>query len=206
MSKASILVLLLLIGLGGVLFLYLDTTSLRRNTTNTIAKVNTSVPVPEKTVIAAIEKLFGERGSHLQGKFTRFSFARVGDEYFPNQYQIEQTPPVLKEYLAIDPSLKKNDVYLYDFSDADSNESYWFSEYEYNGKPAKFRCNFLIHLEPDGTSGTEITVFEYAPRVWIGKKFGFGRHGPGFFLNIESVEPTTQDRLELLTIIKDALQ
>jgi hypothetical protein len=51
-----------------------------------------------------------------------------------------------------------------------------------------------------------VEIFEYVPRVWLGKKFAFGPHGPGIYLNVKEVEPTIRDRLELREAIRAALE
>src|SRR5262249_16322211 len=101
----------------------------------------------------------------------------------------------------IDPSRRRSDFYLYE----PTGDYYWSSEYYYNETPAKFRCGFILHLEPEGNAHTKVEIFEYQPRVWAGEKLGWGAHGPGFFHDIKEVEPTTADRVELLNIIKGAL-
>jgi len=80
------------------------------------------------------------------------------------------------------------------------------SEYFYKGQPAKFRCSFLIHLEPAGNSSTKVEVFEYQPTIWAGEYFGFSAHAvlPTTLHDIRPVQPTTTDRKALLTRIQNA--
>lgn len=56
-----------------------------------------------------------------------------------------------------------------------------------------------------GAQHTKVEIFEFAPRVWVGKKFGFQGHGLGYRLDIRKVDPTTSDRVDLLALLKEAL-
>ena len=71
----------------------------------------------------------------------------------------------VERYVRIPPELRTRDLFLYD----PSGDYYWESEYFYEGQRAKFRCSFLIHLEPAGNSSTKVEVFEYQPTIWVGE-------------------------------------
>jgi hypothetical protein len=107
----------------------------------------------------------------------------------------------LIEYLNLSEQLRKSDIYLADF-----DLRYWYSEYYLDGKPVKFKTNFFIHLEPEGTTQTKIQIFQYQPQIWIGKKFGIGHAGPAYTNDTRWVEPTGKDSLELLVFISDNIK
>jgi len=67
---------------------------------------------------------------------------------------------------------RANDFYFHE----PSGDVFWDSEYFYESAPAKFRCSFLIHLEPVDRSHTTVEIFEYQPYVWAGEYFGFSAH------------------------------
>ena len=92
--------------------------------------------------------------------------------------------------------LRAQDFYLYE----PSGDYYWDSEYFYAGQPAKFRCSFLIHLEPGGSSTTKVEIFEYQPTIWVGEYLGMSAHAilPTMLHDIRSAESTTVDRKNLL--------
>ena len=82
-------------------------------------------------------------------------------------------------------------------------DQYWLSEYWSAGQPVKFRCGFLLHLEEQGPSATEVQVVEKAPEVWVGEHWALEHHGLdlGRVHDIRFVEPTIKDRLEMLDVI-----
>jgi hypothetical protein len=106
----------------------------------------------------------------------------------------------VERYVGIGPELRARDFYLYE----PTGDYYWASEYFYDGRPAQFRCGFLIHLEPTGKSATKAEVFEYQPEIWAGEYFGFSAHAvwPVWLHDIRSVEATTADREDLLRLIE----
>ena len=181
---------------------------IKRKTSLNLATVSSIFAVDQKELMKAVIKMFRDGQSPPTGKFSHFSLAQVGEEQFPAGYQLRnyQDDDSLRRYLSIDVARRQLDFYLYDFSDADNREDYWTSDYYRGSKPVPFRCNFIIHHEPEGAGHTKVEIFEFAPRIWVGKKFGFGRHGPGFSLDIRKVNPTTSDRVDLLALLKGALQ
>ena len=158
-----------------------------------------------RVVQQAIVTAFTVGKNRLPEKWRRFSVARVGDEYFPRDEQIDHERAendALARYRALSAAVKRDDLFAYDFSDADDARSYWVSEYYVADQQAPFRCNFLIHLESSTAAATRIEVLELSPRVWAGKKFSVEAHGPGTHLDIRDVAPTTADRVELLELLR----
>src|SRR5207253_699271 len=95
------------------------------------------------------------------------------------------------------------DLYLAEVT----GDYYWLSEYRYRGQPAKFRCAFIVHLEPAAKTRARVQVIEYLPELWVGKVFGFSAHGgpiPGFYYDIRFVAPTASDRAAILKAIQAA--
>src|SRR5258706_15788005 len=93
------------------------------------SSVTANVSLNRQAVVVKIVSLFTDKKAQQVGRFSRFSLARPTDEYFPKDFQLSHyaSDEFLKKYLAIAPSLRKDDIYLYDFSDADNSDSYWFS-------------------------------------------------------------------------------
>ena len=107
-------------------------------------------------------------------------------------------------YLEIAPALRSRDLYLGE----PSYEQWWESEYVADGERAKFRCAFLIHLEPAGGAGTRLEIFEYQPTLWAGERLGFSAHAlpvPVWLHDIRFVDATTREREEVLRLIEATL-
>jgi hypothetical protein len=128
------------------------------------------------------------------------------DGIFPDDLQVAMHTsydPALQRYCALASGAKKRDFYLYE----PSGDFYWRSEYFCDGAPAKFRCAFIIHLEPFGPGRTQVQVIEYLPIIWVGSAWCMlGHSGPGFYYDIRfDLEPTAIDRAELLELIQKAV-
>lgn len=108
----------------------------------------------------------------------------------------------VERYVRIPAELRTRDLYLYE----PSGDYFWESEYFYQGQAAKFRCSFLIHLEPAKESGTRVEIFEYQPTIWVGEYFGMSAHGvlPSMLLDIRPAQATTVDRKQVLQMIQEA--
>ena len=155
--------------------------------------------------IAAVFPLKPEaaRDLLLRIRFRGFEIATADNPIFPDPAQQRlnaEGNPALARYAALPAEAKTLDLYLHDPLDR-----YWTSEYAMAGEPVKFRCDFLLHLEPvDG--GTRVEVIEYLPRVWPRDHFQLlGNHGPGRYRDIRRVEPTVRDREELLAAVATLL-
>ena len=189
------------------LYTFTQVKEIKRKPDRNLEVVKTVLPVDQSTFMKTVIELFRDKKPGPPAKFSRFSLSQVGEENFPADYQLAHyKEESINRYLAIAPDRRKLDFYLYDFSDADNRQSYWASEYYVGDEPALFRCNFLIHHEPEDSARTNVEVFEFTPRVWVGKKFAFDRHGPGRRLDIRTVSPTTSDRVELLDALKEAVR
>lgn len=127
----------------------------------------------------------------------------TGLHLFPSDEEISRNRGVdsfILAYLLIPPAKRSRDFYFHE----PSGDYYWESEYFYKNAPAKFHCNFLIHLEPADASHTTVEIFEYQPYIWAGEYFGFSAHTilPTTLHDIRPAEPTTADRRALLAIIE----
>jgi hypothetical protein len=144
----------------------------------------------------------------IQSKWRDFYLFRNGDSsysVFPSDETIalnRGADRLILSYISIPANLRQNDFYLYE----PTGEKYWDSEYSYKNAPAKFRCAFIIHVEPVGESGTRVEIFEFQPEVWVGEKLAWSAHSvfPVLLHDIRSVQTTTGDRLEILKLIQDA--
>lgn len=144
-------------------------------------------------------------GSHWS-RFFLFPKADTQHPSFPSDQEIlldRGVDSFVERYVRIPPELRTRDFYLYE----PTGDHYWESEYFYQGKAAKFRCSFLIHLEPATNSGTKVEIFEYQPTVWVGEYFGLSAHAilPAMLHDIRPVQPTTVDRKEVLQMIQQSV-
>jgi len=201
----KVLLLLLLSVIGVSLYAFTQRKPLHRKDNLKLKTVSSVFAMDQETLAQNIVRVFRHKRLPTDNKFSRFTLAQAGDEKFPAEYQLThyKDDESVARYLSIPLERRKLDFYLYDYSDADKPTSYWASEYYQGDEPTLFRCNFIIHHEPDGKGGTLVEIFEFAPRVWVGKKFGFEAHGPGYYLDIRDVAPTTSDRVELLDLLKE---
>lgn len=190
------------------LYIFTQRKRIDRRAVIDLPSVTAVFPVDQATLMKAIVKGFQENKPPPPDKFSRFSLAQVGAEEFPAEYQLKhyQDDQSTARYQSIPQDRRNLDFYLYDFSEGDNPANYWASEYYQGDRPALFRCNFIIHHEPDGNGATRVEVFEFIPRVLAGKKFALERHGPGYFSDIRKVAPTTSDRIEVLELIKQAVR
>ena len=176
--------------------------------------VETVVPVKKqiaKTKIAAISTGTEgiDRGVNLKGRFSHFWLSPIS-QVFPDPSLLEvwlpsnrQDNPPLLRYVQTDPRSRKDDFVL----STPSRYEWRSAEYLFQGKPAKFTCDFIIRMEDTGTSQTTIEIIEIMPTVTAGRRFEMPAHGfvPQFFPNQQYVAPTNKDRQELLDAIKDAI-
>jgi len=84
-----------------------------------------------------------------------------------------------------------------------TEDRYWLSEYEANGRPVRFHCALIIHFIERSPTTTEVQVFELVPTVWVGEKWAMSREGPGFgrYHDIRFVEPTVRERVAVLDLV-----
>lgn len=143
----------------------------------------------------------GSKWSHL------FLFRKNDRQHplFPSDQEIlldRGVDAFVEDYVRIPAELRSRDLYLYE----PSGDYFWPSEYFYKGQAAKFRCSFLIHLEPAGDSRTKVEIFEYQPTIWVGEYFGMSAHAllPTMLHDIRPAQATTAERKEVLLLIEDA--
>ncbi|MGA8761759.1 MAG: hypothetical protein WB562_02630 [Candidatus Sulfotelmatobacter sp.] len=185
---------------------------LHKNPSSHVDFTGVPLPVPENVVVHRISVISkGEPGLNrhlvLPGKFERFQLANFQDPAFPPEFSLRMNSkdnPALQRYAETGDSSKQNDFYLFAPVDV-----YWTSsEYTYRNKPARFTCNFIIHLQPLGNAGTWVEVIEYLPRALVGKKLGWSAHTgplPQLFDDIQAVPPTVEDRTDMLNDLKAVL-
>ena len=196
---------------------------IKKNGPAVISPLSATIPASEPWVLDAIENTFnvwndfartGPSGK-FQNKFPAgskwshfflFSKSDPSSSVFPQDEVIlldRGNDPFIPRYVGIPANLRKNDFYLYE----PTGDEFWASEYSYRGQPARFRSSFLIHVEPTQTASARVEIFEYQPQIWVGERFGFSAHAvqPGTFHDIRFVEPTTSDRLEVLSLILKSL-
>lgn len=143
-------------------------------------------------------------GNHWS-RFFLFTKADAQNSSFPSDQEIlldRGVDSFVEGYVRIPPELRNHDLYLYE----PTGDYYWESEYFYQGKAAKFRCSFLIHLEPAKNSGVKVEIFEYQPTVWVGDYLGMSPHAilPAKLHDIRPAQPTTADRQEVLRLIQQS--
>lgn len=133
-------------------------------------------------------------------KFRDAHLAASEEAVFPDLQQLRLAAgddPALAAYAALDDGQRRRDFYVFDLSD-----TYWTSEYAWGGEPARFKTDFIVHVEDAQAGSTRVEVLEYRPRVNLGEHFDLrGHHGPGFYDDVRFVAPTTSDREELLALV-----
>jgi hypothetical protein len=198
--------IVVVLGIGvAVLFSYPQFKNIEKRGDANAQLVEGLVGVSIDRVAYAIQKTWTPR-PRAENKFDHFQLAKPGDFYFPDDDQLKKLAVrdhLIRRYLALSSGLRSNDFSLTAFPNF-----YWPSEYFYNNTQAKFRCNFIIHLQPRSNTGTNIEILEYEPQIWVGNKIGVSAHTgpvPGVFYDIRDVDPTTLDRVELLGWIKKGI-
>ncbi len=174
--------------------------------------VQMTVPRSIETIAATVRLMFNDEGDLNRGThklpredlFDKFYLYPYGHPLFPDDFQIQywvKIDPYIRPYASVPKDKRKNDFYLYE----PTADYYWSSDYYYNDAPAKFRCAFIIHLEPEANGSTKLAVFEYLPTIWVGERFGFSAHGigPTSLHDIRVVESTSSDRVRLLDKIRE---
>jgi len=133
-----------------------------------------------------------------------FLVAPHGDPSFPDDGSIRvnlNRSPWMETYLGLPPQERTQDIYLYIVTDL-----FWPSDHIYEEGPAKFYSDFIIHFEATSDTTTRVEVIEYLPRIWVGKSFQLGAHGPCMCRDQRWVEQTKGDRSALLQEIRNALR
>jgi hypothetical protein len=192
--------------------------------------VSAVLPLSEDAVGDAITRAFNvwseynrpSQLGHYQNKFpansiwSRFFLFPRSEPVFPSDQEIAMDGGVdlfVARYLDIPAAQRAQDFYLYE----PTHDYYWDSEYFYNTRPARFRCGFLIHLEPVAAAATpagapaagastRVEIYEFQPLVWAGEYWGFSASSflPAKVHDIRPVDETTSDRKTLLDMISQA--
>jgi hypothetical protein len=214
--KARLITVMLAVLIGGMALLMVAPRFKRvqRRAPPAPSIVQMTLPQDPESVAASLRTLFNEeadlnRGTYKlppQDPFHHFYLYPSTHPIFPDDFQIRHwaaTDPYLRPYAELTADQRRGDFYLYE----PTGDRYWPSDYFYNGAPAKFRCAFFIHLEPQPNHGTTIAVFEYLPTIWVGQRLGFSAHaiGPTSLYDIRVVESTNSDRLRLLNKIQESV-
>ncbi len=156
-----------------------------------------AVPGDVKAFVIAFTN---DKTRSLPMPFDQMSAHPFGDASFPPDYQLaaaSKQDPALEAYTRLSAANRANDIYLFD-----SLLKNWESEYQLNGRPLPFHCNFILHLAPGGNGATELSVLEYRPQVNRGSRFVIlGKEGPGTYDDIVNVPPTNKDPSVLLDFI-----
>jgi hypothetical protein len=199
--------------LGGALLCGCNSKRIERRLDDSATVSGVTVPIGEAAASSLLREAFGRHSGPV--KFGRFQACAATDPRFPDDYQLNafsRDNPSLREYLSIDPSSRKCDLYVIPpyatpEAAAESTDYYWRSEYYYNDQPARFRSKFIVHLSSPGRQLTRLDVIEFQPQIWVGKDFHiFGHAGPGFYDDVRFVGPTAKDRFELLDYLKSVLE
>jgi hypothetical protein len=112
--------------------------------------------------------------------------------------------PALQRYLVLASGQREHDLYLFQ----PTGPHYWPSEYRLDGSVLPFSTDFILHLRAVGVGRTRVEIIEVLPRVRLGRKWGFAKHGvgPSRVDDVRAVAPSTRDRVELLARLVEALQ
>ncbi len=214
MRKLAFAGIFLLLAAGAALLGYSNFKRIERRPAGAPFSDTIVIDADTKSVADAIVKTFNDGHQPGFSALNKFSGQEKlhylflwnhKDSIFPDDIQLGfhvRQDPALRHYSELPASARSADFYLYE----PSGDYYWNSEYFSNGAPAKFRCAFIIHLEPLGSTKTKVEVLEYLPEICVGKVFDpLGHSGPGFYYDIREVGPTEADRTELLEIVRRAV-
>lgn len=119
-----------------------------------------------------------------------------GAPLFPPDTDLALSPtPALARWLQLSPDARRHDVLI--VPDAD---------YYWDAGGAPFSCQFIVHLQGQGTRQTRLTLIQVQPTERHGKKLDLlGRTGPGFYLDIRPAAPAPQASADLLGLLAAAL-
>lgn len=136
--------------------------------------------------------------------FSGLEIHTASDPAFPEPLQLgvnARENPALQRYAGLPGAARSLDLFL-----TDPLDRYWLSEYEHAGRPVRFRCDFLLHLEPRTGGGTSLEVIEVSPHIWPRNRFRFfGHKGPGRYRDILPVAPTARDLATMARLVRAAL-
>lgn len=170
--------------------------------------VTATVDADVSAVRQVVTEYFVGSGKRWQKKFDNIVAHTKQAGGFPENDRLEHDSQNLSDnkplvdYLKLPPNVRENDLFLYDVL-----HNFWESpDYHCDGQPAKFRTDFIVHLERTGEKGARIEIIQFQPSVLCGEVFLFERHGPGWFKNMKWVSPTVKDSEDLLGTIIDAVK
>jgi len=166
------------------------------------------LPAPRERVAAAVERAFNhvtmtgvpEHKFPSSDWLDRCRLFPLGNEVRP---WMGGPDPAMRRYVSVPEERRSADLIL-----SCRVGSPWPSEYRsLRGAPVPFITDFIIHLDAISPEATRVEIIEYFPQVIAGTKFGFGYHAllPSFIEDVQSVAPTTTDRLHVLDQIRRAL-
>jgi hypothetical protein len=153
--------------------------------------------------------MFRNKHSAFHNQFDNFTISEAMESGIPIvgtfSFEAWADPPNMdvKRYMAIEEKLRHDDLFLR----IPGNDKWWKSEeYFMNDRPVDYRCNFILHLQPQTSTSTRIEVFGFQSIAWVGEKLS-GGHGvlPGKVHDLRSVPPALTDKAALAALIKHFL-
>ena len=217
--KKSVKIITIILFIIGILFIfnYQKFKKIENHRASEGQNVSVILPNSPTQVVEVIKDSFNSGADYTSQKFSqdnKFAHLRLYDSSDPLFQDVQERlryngfaneSPEIIAYGSMSNVSKNNDFYLY----GPTGDYYWDSEYFYQNKPAPFRTDFIIHLEPTENNQTKIDIFELLPRIHVGEYIGFGGHTgpiPGKFWDIRWVDPTTSDKVDVLNVIKANLK
>ncbi len=173
------------------------------------AGVRGTVPFSLSLVVQALEQTrdrlerytppgFVPEAEYLRPKFFITKHGSREFSEFDVRRLAESDNPWLLQYMAIPPEARRHDLRLQWVTDV-----FWPAEaYVYDGRPARFTTNFIVHFEAVDESTTALEIFELLPTIWVGRKYGVGAHGPGSFRDYRDAEQSLGERVDLLDFVR----
>jgi hypothetical protein len=160
--------------------------------------IERTYPVSVAVLRESVLDSFATRSMRLQLPFKGMTATPLQPPLFASDWleNVVDLGEFLKPYKQIPASARQNDLLLQEAT----GDVYWNSEYSNANGPVKFRCEFILHFA-ESAGGATVRVFEKVPSVWPGMYWTFGHSGPGWYRDIRFVEPTVQDRLDVLQML-----
>jgi len=112
-----------------------------------------------------------------------------------------QSNAALQRYALLPKEAREQDFYLWS-----PDAPYWYSEYNVNGKPVPFHSYFIVHLSAIDNAHTQVEMIEDQPVVQMGRRLSVDLHGHVNHFDIRPVDPTSQDRVFMLSCIRQFIQ
>jgi hypothetical protein len=180
-------------------------TPIHRNGPDETRLVSRTYAKPIDVVRTTILDAFATRATKLPAPFNAMVASPSTDRQYSEGWVNGYVDPggFLDDYKSMPEAARRGDIVL----DEPTGDLYWPSEYAGPDGVVRFHCRFILHVTDRGAAGTDVTVYEIVPTVWVGEHWAMTMHGIGFgrVHDIRFVDPTVTDRVKALDLIGQLL-